>query len=93
VTREYDGIEMKRIYVDYMWLGKPEDVKQFEARLLARDREGLVPGATVIIESDGMDDRDATFVEFLDKHTGLFSFVPTAGANAADASSNRPRRP
>ncbi len=84
---------MKRIYVDYTWLGKPEDVHQFEARLLARDREGLTPGATVIIEGDGMDDRKATFVEFLDDHIGLFSFVPIAGASAAEASSNRPRRP
>lgn len=87
------GRAMKRIYVDYTWLGKPEDVSQFEARLLARDREGLVPGATVVIESDGMDDRMATFVEFLDEHIGLFSFVPIAGAHAAESGSNRRRRP
>jgi hypothetical protein len=87
------GSEMKRIYVDYTWLGKPEDVSQFEARLLARDREALVPGATVVIESDGMDDRVATFVELLDEHIGLFSFVPIVGAHAAESGSNWRQRP
>ena len=84
---------MKRIYVDYTWLGKPDDVKQFEARLLPRDREGLVRGATVIIEGDGMDDREATFVEFRSEHVGLFSFVPVAVSASGAAGSDRPRRP
>jgi hypothetical protein len=82
---------VKRIYVDYTWLGKAEDVKQFEARLLPRDREGLVPGATVIIAGDGIDDRDATFVEFRGEHVGLFLFVPVAVSASTAAGLDRPR--
>lgn len=66
---------MKRIYVDYTWLGRSEDVKQFQARLLPRDRDGLSPGVTVAIDGDGVLDHEATLIKFLDEHTALFSFV------------------
>lgn len=80
---------MKRIYVDYTWLGNPEELTQFELNLLPRDRKELVPGERVILESDGMPDYVATFVELAGEHRGLFSLVPVAGAARPDAASDR----
>ena len=80
---------MKRIYVDYTWLGNPDELTQFEVSLLPRDRKGLAPGCKVILESDGVPDYEATFVEFCDEHRGVFSFVPVVGAAQAGTASDR----
>lgn len=71
---------MKRIFVDYTRIGHADQVKQFRTRLFGSERDGLVPGTIVIIEGDSVPDREATFIEFLDDQTAVFSFVPMAEA-------------
>ena len=83
---------MKRIYVDYTWLGSPDELTQFEVNLLPRDRKDLIPGAKVILESDGMPDHIATFVELIDQHRGLFSLVPVVTAAVSHAAPDRDAR-
>lgn len=81
--------EMKRIYVDYTRLGNPDELTQFAVSLLPRDRRELVPGEKVILECDAVPDYEATFVEFLDEHRGLFSLVPVAGTARPATTSDR----
>ena len=84
---------MKRIFVDYTRIGHADEVKQFRTRLFGSERDGLVPGTVVIIEGDSVPDREATFVEFIDDQTAIFSFVPVVATASAATSSDRPRRP
>jgi hypothetical protein len=65
---------MKRIFVDYTRIGHVDEVKHFRTRLFGSERDGLVPGTVVIIEGDSVPDREATFVEFIDDQTAIFSF-------------------
>lgn len=83
---------MKRIFVDYTRLGKPEKVTQFRTRLYGRERDGLEPGVPVIAEGDTIPDREAYFVEFLDEHLALFSFEPPASVGSHAAAKERPAR-
>ena len=62
-------------------------------RLFGSERDGLVPGTVVIIEGDSVPDREATFVEFIDDQTAIFSFVPVVATASAATLSDRPRRP
>ena len=84
---------MKRIFVDYTGIGHADEVKQFRTRLFGSERDGLVPGTVVIIEGDSVPDREATFVEFIDDQTAIFSFVPVVATASAATLSDRPRRP
>jgi hypothetical protein len=84
---------MKRIFVDYTRIGHADEVKQFRTRLFGSERDGLVPGIIVIIEGDSVPDREATFVEFIDDQTAIFSFVPVVASASTATLSNRPRRP
>ena len=84
---------MKRIFVDYTRIGHADEVKQFRTRLFGSERDGLVPGTVVIIEGDSVPDREATFVEFIDDQTAIFSFVPVVATASAATLSDRPRRP
>ena len=84
---------MKRIFVDYTRIGHADEVKQFRTRLFGSERDGLVPGTIVIIEGDSVPDREATFVEFIDDQTAIFSFVPVVATTSAATLSDRPRRP
>lgn len=84
---------MKRIFVDYTRIGHADEVKQFRTRLFGSERDGLVPGTIVIIEGDSVPDREATFVEFIDDQTAIFSFVPVVATASAAKLSDRPRRP
>jgi len=84
---------MKRIFVDYTRIGHADEVKQFRTRLFGSERDGLVPGTIVIIEGDSVPDREATFVEFIDDQTAIFSFVPVVATASAATLSERPRRP
>jgi hypothetical protein len=84
---------MKRIFVDYTRIGHADEVKQFRTRLFGSERDGLVPGIIVIIEGDSVPDREATFVEFIDDQTAIFSFVPVVATASAATLSDRPRRP
>ncbi|MFP5488198.1 MAG: hypothetical protein ACLGHQ_07830 [Acidimicrobiia bacterium] len=80
---------MKRIFVDYTRIGHADQVKQFRTRLFGSERDGLVPGTTVIIEGDSVPDREATFIEFLDDQMAVFSFVPMAGATRGASNTAR----
>ena len=80
---------MKRIFVDYTRIGHADEVKQFRTRLFGSERDGLVSGTVVIIEGDSVPDREATFVEFVDDQTAIFTFVPVIGAASATAQSDR----
>jgi len=82
---------MKRIFVDYTRIGHADEVKQFRTRLFGSERDGLAPGTVVTIEGDSVPDREATFVEFLDDQTALFSFVPVVAAASATERSVRHR--
>jgi hypothetical protein len=84
---------MKRIFVDYTRIGHVDEVKHFRTRLFGSERDGLVPGTVVIIEGDSVPDREATFVEFIDDQTAIFSFVPVVATASAATLSDRPRRP
>jgi hypothetical protein len=84
---------VKRIFVDYTRIGHADEVKQFRTRLFGSERDGLVPGTVVIIEGDSVPDREATFVEFIDDQTAIFSFVPVVATASAATLSDRPRRP
>jgi hypothetical protein len=84
---------VKKIFVDYTRIGHADEVKQFRTRLFGSERDGLVPGTVVLIEGDSVPDREATFVEFIDDQTAIFSFVPVVATASAATLSDRPRRP
>ena len=84
---------MKRVFVDYTRIGHADEVTQFRTRLFGSERDGLVRGTVVIIEGDSVPDREATFVEFIDDQTAIFSFVPVVATASAATLSDRPRRP
>ena len=81
---------MKRIFIDYTWLGKPEKVTQFRTRLYGSERDGLQPGLPVIVEGDSVPDREAYFIEFIDDHLALFSFEPPAAVGGAAGAKSQP---
>jgi hypothetical protein len=82
---------MKRVFVDYTRIGHADAVEHFRTRLFGSERDGLVPGTVVMIEGDSVPDREATFVEFIDDQTAMFSFVPVVGPARRAAGSDRHR--